>query len=149
MPVVVTGAHLPLGRALVLALAEQGVPDVRAVAADRTAAAPLRAAGVRVAVGDLSDPLRFGAVLEGAHTVVHVDAGPDGTGGPLDTWAWLLEAAEGTGLRRMVTVLPPGAALPPGGEAYEVVVVHGALPGPADMPDPALVEALARADSRR
>jgi uncharacterized protein YbjT (DUF2867 family) len=149
MPVVVTGAHLPLGRALVLALAQQGVPDLRAVVRDRSAAAPLRAAGVRVAVSDLSDPLRFGAVLEDAYTVVHLDAGADGTGSPTDTWEWLLEAAEETGLRRIVTVLPYGAEPPPESGAYHVVVVRGELPGPADVADPALVSALLAADARR
>lgn len=149
MPVVVTGAHLPLGRALVLALAERDVPDLRAVVRDRAAAAPLRGAGVRVAVSDLSDPLRLGAVLENAYTVVHLDAGTDGTGSPLDTWEWLLEAAEDTGLRRIVTVLPYGVEPPQGSGAYHVVVVRGELPGLADTPDPALVSALLAADSRR
>lgn len=142
MPVVVIGADLPLGRGLVLALAERGVPDVRAVVAERGAAAALRAAGVRVAVGDLSDPVRLGAVLEDAYTVVHLARDP------LDTWAWLLEAAEDTGLRRVVTVLPEGVE-PPEGGAYEVVVVRGAIPGPGGVPTPGLVEALAEADSRR
>lgn len=148
MPVVVTGAHLPLGRALVLVLAERGVPDLRAVAADRVGAAPLRAAGVRVAVGDLSDPLRLGAVLEGAHTVVHLDGGPEGGGSPLDTWAWLLEAAEGTGLRRIVTVLPPGVE-PPHEAVYDVVVVRGEPLEPGKTPESTLIQALVTAESRR
>ncbi|UGQ14204.1 NAD(P)H-binding protein [Yinghuangia sp. ASG 101] len=148
MPVVVTGAHLPLGRALVLALAERGVPDLRAVVRDRGGAAPLRAGGVRVAVSDLSDPLRFGAVLEGAHTVVHLDAGPGDGGGPLDTWAWLLEAAEDTGLRRIVTVLPHGAEVPPG-DGRDVVVVRGEPPRSGETADSAMIRALVAADSRR
>ncbi|MGR7002669.1 hypothetical protein ACU686_39600 [Yinghuangia aomiensis] len=113
--------------------------------ATRTAA-PLRAAGARVSVGDLSDPLRLGAVLEGAYTVVHLDTGPDGTGTPLDTWDWLLDAAEDTGLRRIVTVLPPGTAAPE--SPYETVVVPGPDTAPDAEPDPALVAALAAADRR-
>lgn len=150
MPVVVTGADRPLGRALVRHLAEAGVPDLRAVVRDARRAAPLRAAGARVSVGDLSDPLRLGAVLEGAYTVVHLDTGPDGTGSPLDTWDWLLDAAEDTGLRRIVTVLPPGARRPE--SPYETVVVPAseAETGiePGSEPDPALIAALAAADRR-
>lgn len=148
MPVVVTGADLPLGCALVLALAEAGVPDLRAVVRDPRAAAPLRAAGVRVAAGDLSDPLRLGAVLEDAYTVVHLDVGPDGTGDPRETWAWLLEAAEDTGLRRVVTVLPPDTAVPDGGP-YEVVVVPGAITRPGAKVPAGLVARLVEADARR
>lgn len=156
MPVVVTGAELPLGRAVVLALLASGAPDVRAVVRDRSAAGVLRAAGARVAVGDLSDPLRLGAVLEGAHTVVHLDTGATGTGTPADTWQWLAEAAEDTGVRRVVTVLPPGASPPaPEGEApaWEVVVVprerlagHAEEPGAADG---GTVREILRADARR
>jgi uncharacterized protein YbjT (DUF2867 family) len=146
MPVVVTGADRPLGRALVRHLAAAGVPDLRAVVRDPHRAAPLRAADARVSVGDLSDPLRLGAVLEGAYTVVHLDAGPDGGGSPLDTWDWLLDAAEDTGLRRIVTVLPPGTAAPE--SPYETVVVPGPETAPDADPDPALVAALAAADRR-
>ncbi|MYV99515.1 NAD(P)H-binding protein [Streptomyces sp. SID3343] len=105
MPVVVTGAEQPLGRAVVLELAATG-GEVRATVRTRAAVGALRAAGIRVAVTDLSDPLRLGAVLEGAHTVLHLDRGPDGRGFPADTWQWLLEAAQDTDLQRIVTVLP-------------------------------------------
>ncbi|NUU23421.1 MAG: NAD(P)H-binding protein, partial [Streptomycetaceae bacterium] len=151
MPVVVTGADQPLGRALALALAERGVPDVRAVVRDRGAAPALRTAGVRVSVGDLSDPLRIGAVLEGAHTVVHLDGSDTGGtpgGGPLATWEWLVEAAEGTGLRRIVTVLPQGSE-PPQNPAYQTVFLPGEIPRPGAAADPALVAALIEADRRR
>ncbi|GCD95087.1 NAD(P)H-binding protein [Embleya hyalina] len=148
MPVVVTGADQPLGRAVALELALSG-GEVRATVRDRTAAGALRAAGVRVAVSDLSDPLRLGAVLAGAHTVLHLDRGPDGRGSPADTWEWFLEAVEGTDVQRIVTVLPqpPPASLP--GE-YELIV----RPFPAEAVDrpgfaaPTLIRALVEADRR-
>ncbi|WTW97419.1 NAD(P)H-binding protein [Streptomycetaceae bacterium NBC_01309] len=152
MPVVVIGADRPLGAALVLALVDLGVPDLRAVVRDRSHAPALRAAGVRVSVGDLSDPLRLGAVLEGAHTVVHLDAGPEGSGGPLDTWDWLLEAAEDTGLARIVTVVEDDRVLPDQG-GYDVVFLPSGVTrssgGTTDAVDPALVSALIEADRRR
>ncbi|MCF2528655.1 NAD(P)H-binding protein [Yinghuangia soli] len=154
MPVVVTGAGLPLGRALLAALADQaalagpGVPDLRAVVRDRADAAALRASGVRVSVGDLSDPLRLGAVLEGAYTVVHLDTGPDGAGSPLDTWEWLLDAAEDTGLRRIVTVVPYGALVPEI-SLYDTVFLPGEIRGATGTPDAALVARLVAADGRR
>lgn len=152
MPVVVTGADRPLGGALVLALLERGVPDLRAVVRDRAYAPALRAAGVRVSVGDLSDPLRLGAVLEGAHTVVHLDIGPDGRGKPLDTWEWLLDAAEDTGLHRIVTVVEEDHQMPDKGD-YDVVLLPGRITrssGDATHSvDAALVSALIEADGRR
>ncbi|WP_436773077.1 NAD(P)H-binding protein [Yinghuangia sp. YIM S09857] len=152
MPVVVIGADRPLGRALVLALVDLGVPELRAVVRDRSSAPALRAAGVRVSVGDLSDPLRLGAVLEGAHTAVHLDAGPDGSGEPLDTWDWLLEAAEDTGLQRIVTVVGDNR-VSPDTAGYDVVCLPGRVTrssGDAtDAVDPVLVSALIEADRRR
>jgi uncharacterized protein YbjT (DUF2867 family) len=136
MPVVVTGADRPLGRAVTRALAAQGL-EVRATVREAPAAVALRALGVPVSVGDLSDPLRFGAVLEGAYTVIHLDD-------PAGTWEWLLDAAEDTGIRRIVTVLPKDAVRPdPGG--YELIVVAGRLD---DDSDP-LVAALLAADRRQ
>lgn len=148
MPVVVTGAGLPLGRALLAALADQGVPDLRAVVRDRADAAALRVAGIRVSVGDLSDPLRLGAVLEGAHTVVHLDAGPDGGGSPMDTWEWLLDAAEDTGLHRIVTVVPQGSRMPES-SLYDTVFLVGEITPPTGTAAPGLVAELVAADHRR
>ncbi|MET7298724.1 NAD(P)H-binding protein [Embleya sp. NPDC005575] len=152
MPVVVTGADQPLGRAVALELAASG-GEVRATVRDRGAVGALRAAGIRVAVSDLCDPARLGAVLEGAHTVVHLDRGADGDGSPGDTWGWLLEAAEGTDLQRIVTVLPQPPTRPRAREGewgYELIIRQ--LPaGGADRPgypDPALVHELVEADRR-
>jgi NAD(P)H dehydrogenase (quinone) len=159
MPVVVTGADRALGRAVVDALLAAGAAEVRATVRDRSVVAGLVAAGVRTAVSDLVDPLRFGAVLEGAHTVVHLDADA-----PQDSWQLLLEAVEDTGVRRLLTVVVGGtnqvsgwgedagsgedagrAAAPPGTGAYDVVVVRAA----SWAPDPAVVAALLAADRRR
>ncbi|WP_267594408.1 NAD(P)H-binding protein [Carbonactinospora thermoautotrophica] len=137
MPVVVTGADRPLGRAVVAALLRAGAAEVRATVRSRAAVADLAVLGVRVAVSDLVDPLRLGAVLEGAHTVIHLDD-------PAATWDYLLEAAEDTGLRRIVTVGAPGAG-PPDPGSYDLVLVRCAVHEPA----PALVNALVAADQRR
>jgi hypothetical protein len=109
----------------------------------------VRAAAIRVAVTDLSDPLRLGAVLEGAHTVLHLDRGPDGRGSPADTWEWLLEAAQDTGLRRIVTVLPQPSSRSVV-QGYELIVCRfpaAALDRP-DYADRDLVRELIEADRR-
>ncbi|MFE2866035.1 NAD(P)H-binding protein [Embleya sp. NPDC059259] len=152
MPVVVTGADQPLGRAVALELADSA-GEVRATVRDRGAVGALRAAGIRVAVSDLCDPGRLGAVLEGAHTVLHLDRGAGGDGSPGDTWEWLLEAAEGTDLQRIITVLPqpPTLPLPRAGEREYELIIRQLPPGGADRPgypDPALVHELVAADRR-
>jgi uncharacterized protein YbjT (DUF2867 family) len=138
VPVVVTAADRPLGRAVVEALLAQGSVEVRATVRDRAVAAELIALGVRTAVSDLVDPLRFGAVLEGAHTVVHLDD-------PSATWDLLIDAAADTGLRRIVTVLHPGDEVLPA-EPYELVVIRADDNG---SPRRELVAALLDADRRR
>ncbi|MDP9397322.1 MAG: NAD(P)H-binding protein [Actinomycetota bacterium] len=142
MPVVVTGADAPLGRAVALALAATG-SDVRATVRSRAAVADLLAQGVRTAVSDLVDPLRLGAVLENAHTVVHLDGLHLDSNAPLATLDLVVDAAEDTSVRRLVTVAPAGAALP-AMPPYEVVLVRTASPAPR----PALVAALLAADAR-
>ena len=142
MPVVVTGADGTLGApvlaALLAALGGGEPPELRATVRDRAAVAPLVAAGVRTAVSDLVDPARFGAVLEGAHTVVHLDD-------PLGTWELLLDAAEDTGVRRVVTVLDP-ADLAPAAPGYDLVVLRHPAGHPADD---TLIAAVLAADRRR
>jgi uncharacterized protein YbjT (DUF2867 family) len=132
VPVVVTGADTPLGAAVVAALRGAGV-EVRATVRTRVAAASLPPP---VAVMDLSDPLRFGAVLEGAHTLVHLDPAP------LDH---VVEAAEDTSLRRLVLVRPSGGPAADVDEPLEVVLVEG---DPLTA-DPAVVSAVVEADRRR
>jgi hypothetical protein len=137
VPIVVTAADSPLGRAVVEALLAEGVVEVRATVRDRGVAAELIGLGVRTAVSDLDDPRRFGAVLAGAHTVVHLDR-------PGETWPLLVEAAEDTGLRRIVTVLGPADAVA-AAQPYELVVIRtGDL-----TPRPDLVNAVLDADRRR
>ena len=139
MPVVLTGAHTALGRAVLGALRAAGVPEIRATVPDPAAAAAIRALGVPTAVSDLSDPLTTGAVLEGAHTVVHLD-------NPAQTFGWLRDAAEGTSVRRVVTVVREGAEPPvgTGSDPWELLV----LTGDVRRADPALVAAILAADQR-
>lgn len=68
MPVVVTGADTPVGRALVPLLRERG-SEVRATVRDTDAADPLRGLGAKVAADATSDPDTLRAVLDEAHTV--------------------------------------------------------------------------------
>lgn len=128
MPVVVTAADSRLGRLVVARLVADGA-EVRAVVEK-----PARDLGVPTAVADWSDAERLGAVLEGAHTVVHL-AGRRRV-------ADLLAAAEDSGVVRIVTTAADAAldAAP-----YEVVVV----PRPRFARDLApVVEALVEADRR-
>ena len=125
MPVVVTAAETPLGRRVVARLLAEGA-EVRALVDE-----PTSDLGVPTALAVWDDAERVGAVLEGAHTVVHL-AGrkrvPD-----------LLAAAEDSGVVRIVTTVPFAAA-------YEVVVV----PVPRWRADlDAVADALVAADRRR
>jgi uncharacterized protein YbjT (DUF2867 family) len=71
VPVVVTGADTPLGRLVIDRLAGGGL-DLRATVETRDAVQPLVDRGVKTAVSDLADTERFGAVVENAHTVIHL-----------------------------------------------------------------------------
>ena len=129
MPVVVTAAETPLGRLLVERLRAEGA-EVRAIVDRRT-----DDLGVPTALADWEDAERLGAVLEEAHTVVHL-AGERRIGG-------LLAAAEDSGVRRIV-VVSRGEVAALGGVPYDVVVVPETRPrlGPARR---AVLEALADA----
>jgi hypothetical protein len=82
---------------------------------------------------------RLGAVLEGAHTVVHLDR-------PAETADLLVDAADGTSVRRVVAVAADVLEPPPAYGALEVVVVPA---DPAGEPaDPAAVAAVLAADAR-
>lgn len=74
MPVVVTGADTPLGALVIDRLVGAGL-DLRATVETRAAVAPLVDRGVKTAVSDLVDTERFGAVIENAHTVIHLRGG--------------------------------------------------------------------------
>jgi uncharacterized protein YbjT (DUF2867 family) len=71
VPVVVTGASGPVGRALVPRLVAAG-SEVRAVVRRQEAAESLRALGAKVAVGDAANPELLPTVLRDAHTLCHV-----------------------------------------------------------------------------
>jgi uncharacterized protein YbjT (DUF2867 family) len=71
VPVVVTGASGPVGRALVPRLVAAG-SEVRAVVRRQAAAESLRALGAKVAVGDAANPELLPTVLRDAHTLCHV-----------------------------------------------------------------------------
>ena len=133
MPVVVTAAETPLGRLVVRRLVADGA-EVRAVVERETGDL-----GVPTALAAWDDLERLGAVLEGAHTVVHLAARkrlPD-----------VVAAAEDSGVRRIVVV---GAA-PAGEVPYEVVAVPDTRRRWRTPPDvlEALAEALVEADRRR
>lgn len=124
MPVVVTAAETPLGRRVVARLLAEGA-EVRALVES-----PADDLGVPTALARWDDAERVGAVLEGAHTVVHLA----GAKRVRD----LLDAAEDSGLVRIVSTVPVEAP-------YEVVVV----PVPRWRRDlDALADALVAADRR-
>lgn len=103
MPVVVTGADEPLARAVVEQLCVDGQFELRATVDDRDAVAGLVRRGVKTAVSDLGDAEGFAAVLEGAHTLMHLRGWPGGR--RLDDIGQVLAAATDTGLSRIVTVV--------------------------------------------
>lgn len=124
MPVVVTGASGAVGRSLVPLLVEGG-SEVRAVIRSGHAADDLRADGAKVAVGRLGNADTVEAVMDGAHTVVHlagaldppgtVSSGPDATPQRLYEESnflptqWVLEAAVEAGVTRFLFLSYPGA----------------------------------------
>lgn len=71
MPVIVVGADTPIGRPIVDALLE---PDreVRAFVSDISVAEDLRRVGVKVALGDVSDPSHIGAACLNCFSAVLV-----------------------------------------------------------------------------
>jgi uncharacterized protein YbjT (DUF2867 family) len=71
VPVVVTGASGPVGKALIPRLVAAG-SEVRAVVRRQAQADPLRELGAKVAVGDATNPDLLPAVLRDAHTLCHL-----------------------------------------------------------------------------
>jgi len=106
MPVVVTGADTPIGALVIDALCGQGL-DLRATVDDRSLVADLVARGVKTAVSDLIDTERFGAVLEDAHTVIHLRG--SGATEVLDGIDDVLAAAPDSGVERIVTIAGIGS----------------------------------------
>jgi uncharacterized protein YbjT (DUF2867 family) len=71
VPVVVTGASGPVGKALIPRLVAAG-SEVRAVVRRNAVADELRELGAKVAVGDAVNPELLPAVLRDAHTLCHL-----------------------------------------------------------------------------
>jgi uncharacterized protein YbjT (DUF2867 family) len=121
VPVVVTGAGGGIGRVLVPMLAERG--EVRAVLRRSERADELRAAGAKVAVCHLEDTATLAAVLDGAHTVVHLAGGRDlptdeaYEAANVGTVRDVLEAAAEAELVRFILLSYPGAS-PDASNAY-------------------------------
>jgi uncharacterized protein YbjT (DUF2867 family) len=115
VPVVVTGASGAVGHALIPLLLERG-SEVRAVVRRRGAADGLREMGAKAAVCRLGDADALEAVMQGAHTVVHLAGGldlPDDAAYEESNHAtarWVLEAAREAGATRFLFMSYPGAA---------------------------------------
>ena len=114
MPVVVTGAAGAIGRGLTPLLAERG--EVRAVVDDQPSAERLRSVGAKVAVASLNDTPVLRAIMDGAHTVIHLAGGmnlPDEAAYELEhveTTRDVLEAAGEASIARFLYLSYPGAA---------------------------------------
>jgi uncharacterized protein YbjT (DUF2867 family) len=115
MPVVVTGADTPVGRALIPMLLEGG-SEVRAVVQDAGGAEPLRALGAKVAVVAASDDDTLRAILDDAHTVCLLSADlflPSGETYEetiVESTRAVLRAARKAKVRRVLLVSYPGAS---------------------------------------
>jgi nucleoside-diphosphate-sugar epimerase len=131
VPVVVTAAETSLGRRVVARLRAEGA-EVRAVVGK--AVSDL---GVPTSKADWDDAERLGAVMEDAHTVIHL-------AGAKRVRA-LLEAMEGTSVVRIVSTVPVEWRAAPADGAHEVVVI----PLPRWRPDlDAVADAIVEADRR-
>ncbi|HEX9865700.1 MAG TPA: NAD(P)H-binding protein [Acidimicrobiia bacterium] len=125
MPVIVVGADTRLGRAVVAGLIEPG-REVRAFVSDPGAAAELKRAGVKVALGDVSDDSHVqGASTNCFTAVMMTEAARDGRERSfagderqvLEGWA---AAAEASGVVRVIWVHDGDA--PPTGTKESAVV---------------------------
>jgi len=108
MPVIVIGADTPTGRAIVHRLAATG-GEVRAFVSAAPEAAVLRARGVKVAVGDLSDASHIGAAAAGAFSAILLPAATvDGRllsfAAPAGAVTGWLRAADEAGVSRVIVV---------------------------------------------
>lgn len=125
MPVIVVGADTPAGRAVVEALTPRP-GEVRAFVSDPVVAEALRARGVKVAVGDVSDASHLeGAAADAFCAVLLVEAARDGRerafapdeAGVVAAWA---EAIVAAGVRRAIWV---GLDAPPRPRTAELALI--------------------------
>lgn len=108
MPVIVIGADHPIGQAIVGRLTTSG-GEVRAFVTDRDRGELMRSAGIKVAIGDVSDGSHVGGAAIGAHTaILVVPAAADGRDPAFaaveevpDVWA---RAMAGAGVTRVIAV---------------------------------------------
>ena len=135
MPVIVVGADTPLGRRIVDGLLPRQ-REVRAFVTDPEAGSDLKAAGVKVAVGDVSDSSHIGsAALHSFSAVLVGDAASDGRersftadlDGTLAAWAEALTEAE---VQRVILVgaedvLGAGAVIATAIPEYVAVATEG------------------------
>jgi putative NADH-flavin reductase len=124
MPVLVVGADSEVGEAVIGRLRSRA-GEVRAFVSDPAAGARLRAAGVKTAIGDVSDLSHVGGASLGAFSAVLIaSTATDGReisfGNPrslVEGWIGALAAA---GVTRIIVVGASPAAFPPGIEATTV-----------------------------
>ncbi len=120
MPVIVVGADTPAGEAVIGALLAPG-REVRAFVSDPGAALRLKKAGVKVALGDVSDASHLAGAALNCFSVVFIEAAAtDGRdrafaadrAAVFEAWA---EAASDASVRRVIwvsSVEPPAGAAP-------------------------------------
>lgn len=150
MPVLITGAHRWLARRLALRLIGEG-GEVRAYSDGDTSV--LRAAGVMVASGTPDDEGRLDAALTDVHTLIHVGPGllaHDPADIELEATV-AARAAASAGVRRVITLSVPGAALDADdpvrrAKAVEESVI-AAVPAPSVVVRSSLVDTAATRDA--
>lgn len=129
MPVIVVGADTPVGSKIVAALLEPG-REVRAFVSDPDIAAQLRQRGVKVALGDVSDPSHIeGCCLNCFSTVFVTEAAGDDRERAFatdvaDVLAGWADAAHSAGVERVLWVAPDENV--PAVEGVETAIIrHG------------------------
>lgn len=115
MPVVVTGASGLIGRYAIRAFG-QASPQVRAYIRGPEAAETLRGLGAKVAIGRIDDVDNLEVVMAGAHTLCHLVGGLNPSKSEeyeesiVGSVQSAVQAAERTGLKRMLYLSYPGAS---------------------------------------
>lgn len=141
MPVIVVGADTPLGPPIIDALTRRA-GEVRAFVTDPDAAQSLKGRGVKVAVGDVSDPTHLAGAALNAFSAVAVGTAArdprsrafgDDPGAVLASWA---DAFGDAAVRRVIYLDDP--PIPSAAAAFraavaEVAVVHTGGRSPIDV----------------
>jgi len=124
MPVLVVGADSEVGEAVIGRL-QSRAGEVRAFVTDPDVGTRLRAAGVKTAIGDVSDLSHVGGASLGAFSAVLIaSAATDGRetafGNPRSLVEGWIGALAAGGVTRIIVVGPAPPAFPPGIEATTV-----------------------------